>query len=336
MLVIGAGTGNDVAIALSKGAQHVDAVEIDPRVLQTRARQRIPDRPYSDPRVTAHVDDGRAFLERTDEQYDLILFALPDSLDARQRAVGAAAGELPVHRGRRWSRARSPRRRAAPSRCTTTTGALADRPLRQHRAAGVRARAVRATRSATASAQAVLTRARRRTSTGGCATTWDARGRRRSTPSTDDRPFPYLRHRHDPVVLPVALALILLASLVLVRVAAGPLRQMRPYADLFFMGAAFLLLETKNVVQFALLFGTTWFVNAARVRRRAARRAGRGRGGPAGAHRRRPVLLYAALLGGAGAGLVGPRRRCCSSCRSVPRFLVGVTDRVPADLRWRT
>ena len=37
---------------------------------------------------------------------------------------------------------------------------------------------------------------------------------------------------------------------------------MRAYLDLFFMGAAFLLLETKNVVQFALLFGTTWFVNA--------------------------------------------------------------------------
>jgi len=28
------------------------------------------------------------------------------------------------------------------------------------------------------------------------------------------------------------------------------------------MGAAFLLLETKNVVQFALLFGTTWLVNS--------------------------------------------------------------------------
>ena len=36
----------------------------------------------------------------------------------------------------------------------------------------------------------------------------------------------------------------------------------RRFADLFFMGVAFLLLETKNVVQFALLFGTTWFVNA--------------------------------------------------------------------------
>jgi hypothetical protein len=37
---------------------------------------------------------------------------------------------------------------------------------------------------------------------------------------------------------------------------------MAGYLDLFFMGAAFMLLETKNIVQFALLFGTTWFVNA--------------------------------------------------------------------------
>ena len=46
------------------------------------------------------------------------------------------------------------------------------------------------------------------------------------------------------------------------RVAGGPLGAMGGYLDLFFMGAAFLLLETKNVVQFALLFGTTWFVNS--------------------------------------------------------------------------
>jgi hypothetical protein len=59
------------------------------------------------------------------------------------------------------------------------------------------------------------------------------------------------------------LAAIVLASLVIVRRASGaPLRSMRPYADLFCMGAAFLLLETKSVVQFALLFGTTWFVNS--------------------------------------------------------------------------
>ena len=42
----------------------------------------------------------------------------------------------------------------------------------------------------------------------------------------------------------------------------GPLRQMRGYADLFLMGMAFLLLETRSITTFALLFGTTWLVNA--------------------------------------------------------------------------
>ena len=55
---------------------------------------------------------------------------------------------------------------------------------------------------------------------------------------------------------------ILLASFVGIRASGGRIRQMTPYADLFLMGVAFLLLETKNIVQFALLFGTTWMVNA--------------------------------------------------------------------------
>src|SRR5256714_8779925 len=66
----------------------------------------------------------------------------------------------------------------------------------------------------------------------------------------------------NPTLSLIAIATILLTSLLIIRGAAGPLGQMRNYLDLFFMGAAFLLLETKNVVQFALLFGTTWFVNA--------------------------------------------------------------------------
>ncbi|MBA2560493.1 MAG: spermidine synthase, partial [Propionibacteriales bacterium] len=79
MLIVGAGTGTDVSIALSHGVQHVDAVEIDPTLLQF-GRDHNPDHAYQDPRVTTYVNDGRAFLERTDKTYDLILFALPDSL----------------------------------------------------------------------------------------------------------------------------------------------------------------------------------------------------------------------------------------------------------------
>ena len=82
-------------------------------------------------------------------------------------------------------------------------------------------------------------------------------------PATDDHPFPYVEGRSIPSFYLWWLAAIVLASIAIVRRASGaPLGRMRPYSDLFCMGAAFLLLETKSVVQFALLFGTTWFVNS--------------------------------------------------------------------------
>jgi hypothetical protein len=55
---------------------------------------------------------------------------------------------------------------------------------------------------------------------------------------------------------------VLFISVACVRTFAGPFRTMRPYSDLFLLGMAFLLLETKYVTGFALLFGTTWVVNA--------------------------------------------------------------------------
>src|SRR5436305_1898308 len=79
VLILGAGTGTDVAAALRHGAKHVDAVEIDPVILRLGA-ERHPDHPYQDPRVTAINDDARHFLSTTDKKYDLIVFALIDSL----------------------------------------------------------------------------------------------------------------------------------------------------------------------------------------------------------------------------------------------------------------
>jgi SAM-dependent methyltransferase len=78
VLVVGAGMGNDVAAALRHGAQRVDAVEIDPAILAL-GRELHPERPYGSPRVRAINDDARAYLARTDEQYDLIVFGLLDS-----------------------------------------------------------------------------------------------------------------------------------------------------------------------------------------------------------------------------------------------------------------
>lgn len=77
VLVIGAGPGNEVSQALRWGAEHVDAVEIDPVVLRL-GREVHPDRPYQDPRVHAHLDDGRRFLRSCTAEYDLILYGLTD------------------------------------------------------------------------------------------------------------------------------------------------------------------------------------------------------------------------------------------------------------------
>lgn len=79
VLVIGAGSGNDVSNALQWGAGHVDAVEIDP-VIQRLGQQYHPDSPYQDNRVTVHLDDGRNYLRSCERRYDLIVYALVDSL----------------------------------------------------------------------------------------------------------------------------------------------------------------------------------------------------------------------------------------------------------------
>ncbi len=79
VMIIGAGSGNDVAGALRSGVKHIDAVEIDPRI-NSIGRRAHPDQPYSDPRVSIHLDDGRSFARNTERKYDLAVYALVDSL----------------------------------------------------------------------------------------------------------------------------------------------------------------------------------------------------------------------------------------------------------------
>ena len=78
-LIIGAGSGNDLAHALRFGASQIDAIEIDPAI-QDIGRRYHPDHPYQDARVIPHLDDGRHFLRTTDQKYDLVIYALVDSL----------------------------------------------------------------------------------------------------------------------------------------------------------------------------------------------------------------------------------------------------------------
>lgn len=78
ILIVGSGGGCDVETALLDGARHIDAVEIDPAIIELSRRFNA-DAPYADPRVTVYNDDARAFFTRASPGYDLVIFGYLDS-----------------------------------------------------------------------------------------------------------------------------------------------------------------------------------------------------------------------------------------------------------------
>ena len=78
VLIVGAGTGNDVAAALRSGVSQVDAVEIDPVILELGGKLH-PENPYADQQVKPHVDDARAFIKKSGDKYDVIAYGFLDS-----------------------------------------------------------------------------------------------------------------------------------------------------------------------------------------------------------------------------------------------------------------
>ncbi len=258
VLVIGAGTGNDVAAALSEGARHVDAVEIDP-VLAKLGRERNVNRPYQDPRVSVHINDGRAYLEQTSKKYNLILFALPDSL-----TVLAGQSSLRLENYLLTVQAmQAVQNRLVPggtfSMYNYYEPFLLDRYASMMQSVYGAKPCVELGDPLAGRQQAVLT-VDANGPAAHCKSTWHGK---QQPAATDDHPFPYLPTTPTiPSLYVWTIAGVLAASLILVRATGGPFRRMFPYLDLFWMGGAFMLLETKNIVQFALLFGTTWFVNS--------------------------------------------------------------------------
>jgi hypothetical protein len=111
VLVLGAGAGADVLQAIALGARTVDAVELNPQVIDLVQRQfgDYSGKPYGLQGVHAHIGEARGFVARHADRFDLI-----EGGAARRvrRIVGGplcAVRELPVHRRGPRSLSRSPR-----------------------------------------------------------------------------------------------------------------------------------------------------------------------------------------------------------------------------------
>jgi predicted membrane-bound spermidine synthase len=258
-LVVGAGTGNDVATLLRLGAKHIDAVEIDPLIARI-GQAAHPARPYADPRVRLIVNDARAHLRTTTRKYDVITFG---TLDSHALLAGASSVRLDNYVYTRES-FMAARAALAPGGSVvmyhlsgmhfiaarlyqnlgTVFGAL---PLvfDDHRGlfnytfiAG----------AASAGAPPVPAQS---------PLLMDV------VPATDDWPFPYLADRRIPSHYTGVLAAVMLVGVLLVGVAAGRRELTAPHWPLFLCGAGFVLLETKGITSLSLLFGSTWAVNSA-------------------------------------------------------------------------
>ncbi len=264
VLIVGAGTGTDVAVALAHGADQIDAVEIDPYILEIGIRKH-PDRPYDDPRVTRIVDDGRAFLSRSHEDYDLVVFALPDSLTLVSTSAGVrlesflftdeAFRSVQDHLNDDgvfvlYNYYRDPWLVSKLSAMLYST--FGDDVLVERYQGTTANAATFATGPGVAGHDLVAAQ--------------DVSAIEGPAPrgATDDWPFLYLREPGLPGHYIVALAAVLVWGLLLVgRAAQRSGTSFRRFSPHFFiLGIAFLLLETRSIVTFSLLFGTTWLVNA--------------------------------------------------------------------------
>ena len=267
VLIIGAGSGSDVALALRKGSVHIDAVEIDP-VIARIGRDFHPDHPYDDPRVSVHIDDGRAFLRQTNDRYDLIVFALTDSLTLvsntanvrlesflfTKESIASARDHLSENGVFvMYNLYREPWLVAKLDGMAKEV--FAEEPLLRLQGP---AEAVIATGPGVAQALAtgeVADQLDHLPTIAGVSPTF----------ATDDWPFLYLRSPGIASYYLVALAVLLLFAVFAVGAAARvtKLSLRRGFSPHFFvLGIAFLLLETRSLVTFSLLFGTTWSVNA--------------------------------------------------------------------------
>jgi spermidine synthase len=80
VLIIGSGGGRDVLIALVGNSSRIVAVELNPIIVDaTKNYGEKAGNIYNNSKVEVIIDEGRSFVSRSNEKYDLIVLTLVDS-----------------------------------------------------------------------------------------------------------------------------------------------------------------------------------------------------------------------------------------------------------------
>jgi hypothetical protein len=280
VLIVGAGSGNDVAGALRGGAKHVVAVEIDPAILEL-GRRHHPDRPYDDPRVATVVDDARSYFATTTEKFDVIAFGLLDSHTTT--AMTNARLDHYVYTQESIDRAKT----LLADGGVLVMSFASFRPFLSDRIANTLAQAFGrrplvftvpaspfgwgGVMFVTGDENAVTARLGSDPALKAAIAAWQAAEPLElpgtTAVATDDWPYLYLP---EPGIPPLHLLLAGMAILLVlylqrffdIREGIHPWRWSREEGHFAAMGAAFLLLEVQNISKASVVLGNTWAVNA--------------------------------------------------------------------------
>ena len=295
MLIIGAGSGNDVAAALAAGVRHIDAVEIDARISRI-GQEDHPNHPYdATDRVTRYFDDGRSFVRHAPGQYDLALYALVDSLvlhsgysslrlesflftqeafrDMKQKVKPGGLFVMYNYYRQGWIVARlakmaeqefgvKPVVISLPYQKTIEPGDSQADHFTVLMVSNGHSDALESIRASLAQPQSMPLSAAAGPASTGLIGSAEVNTATTTLLPSDDWPFLYLKGRGIPFKPSVTgMGLIAVLSFLILLIFA-PVRHVKPNGRMFFLGAGFMLLETRGVVQMALLFGATWVVNS--------------------------------------------------------------------------
>lgn len=273
VLVLGAGTGNDVAAALRESRCEVDAVELDP-VIAEMGRDLHPERPYDDPRVRLVVADARAFLATATQRYDLVVLGWLDShrlfsslSNVRQdnfvytREAMRQARDLLTDDGLLVLSFWVAKPWVGNKLYAMLAQAFGHPPVvyaQRSGGYGPSGQMFAVTRQTTAEplpkVEGFLDRSAEHAQVSGVVA------------PTDEWPYLYYRDRTVSGEYLGALAVLLAISCALVLpVSRGADLGRREAVHFFLLGAGFLLLEVRNITSLALVFGSTWVVSAVAI-----------------------------------------------------------------------
>ncbi len=257
ILIVGAGTGNDVSAALRNTTALIDAVEIDPAIARIGRRQHF-EHPYADPRVRLVVDDARSFFAHTERRYARVVFGFLDSHTLLSSFSSIRLDNFVYTR----EAMEQVKQLLLPGGRVVLTFASNTRWLHE-RMIGLLGSVFDDTTVVTLDRSRFVNGVVYRNLKRGPADRMGARAPP-SRPSsvllpTDDWPYLYMKSRSLPAHYRIFMAMVVLSGVgAFLLLPRGRRRIGLPY---FFLGAGFFLLETCNVVALSLLYGSTWVVN---------------------------------------------------------------------------